>query len=355
MPLSWLTTPIVPPCPTHRAQAEQRQQQLTKPQGSLGRLETLAIELAALQHTQTPRINLPHIVIFAADHGIAAEGVSAFPQIVTQEMIRNFSRGGAAICVLAKQFGASLHVINLGTVDDMEALPGVFHLNIAPGTRNFAHEAAMSETMLTQALNAGKESVDQALQHSCDLFIAGEMGIANTTAATALSAILLDQDAAHMAGPGTGLNTTGVTHKVAVINNARRYHQLHARTAPLVLLQTVGGLEIAAITAALLRCGQKGLPALVDGYICSVAALLACTLQPELRPWLFFSHQSAEPGHRHILHALDAKPLLDLGLRLGEGSGAALALPLLQAACALHNTMVTFTEAAVSTAHALMK
>lgn len=355
MPLSWLTTPIVPPCPTHRAQAEQRQQQLTKPQGSLGRLETLAIELAALQHTDTPCIKSPHVVIFAADHGIAAEGVSAFPQIVTQEMIRNFSRGGAAICVLAKQFGASLHVINLGTVDDMEPLSGVFHLNIARGTRNFAHEAAMSETMLTQALNAGKESVDQAVQHGCDLFITGEMGIANTTAATALSAILLDQDAAHMTGPGTGLNATGVTHKVAVINNARRYHQLHARTAPLVLLQTVGGLEIAAITAALLRCGQKGLPALVDGYICSVAALLACTLQPELRPWLIFSHQSAEPGHRHILHALDTKPLLDLGLRLGEGSGAALALPLLQAACALHNTMATFAEAAVSTAHTLMK
>lgn len=346
MPTSWLNNPIHSLNLASAEQAGQRQEQLTKPPGSLGRLEELAITLATLQGNENPSIENPNIVVFAADHGIAEEGVSAFPQVVTGEMIRNFSRGGAAISVLANTLQAPLKVINLGTVHPIEDLPGVSHLNIAAGSANFAKESAMTDETLAQALQAGKEVVDKI--SATDLFIAGEMGIANTSSATALAAVLLNEDAALIAGPGTGLNPAGVQHKATVINAAIRKHGLSATSKPLEVLKTLGGLEIAAITGAYIRCAQKGIPVLVDGFISSVAALVASRLQVGSLAWMIFSHQSAEPGHSRILQAMDAKPLLNLGMRLGEGSGAAVALPLLQSACALHNGMATFAEAEVS-------
>lgn len=346
MPTSWLSNPIQNPNILSAEQASQRQQQLTKPPGSLGRLEELAINLAAMQGRENPSIENPNIVVFAADHGIAEEGVSAFPQVVTGEMIRNFSRGGAAISVLASALQAPLSVINLGTAHPIEDLPGVHHLNIAPGTANFAKESAMTDETLAQALQAGKEVIDS--MQTVDLFIAGEMGIANTSSATALVAVLLNEDATLIAGPGTGLNTEGVQHKATVIKAAIRKHGLTSSTRPLEVLKTLGGLEIAAMTGAYIRCAQKGIPVLVDGFISSVAALVASRLQAGSLAWMIFSHQSAESGHARILQAMDAKPLLSLGMRLGEGSGAAVALPLLQSACALHNGMATFAEAEVS-------
>lgn len=346
MPTSWLSNPIQNPNILSAEQASQRQEQLTKPPGSLGRLEELAINLAAMQGRENPSIENPNIVVFAADHGIAEEGVSAFPQVVTGEMIRNFSRGGAAISVLASALQAPLSVINLGTAHPIEDLPGVHHLNIAPGTANFAKESAMTDETLAQALQAGKEVIDS--MQTVDLFIAGEMGIANTSSATALVAVLLNEDATLIAGPGTGLNTEGVQHKATVINAAIRKHGLTSSTRPLEVLKTLGGLEIAAMTGAYIRCAQKGIPVLVDGFISSVAALVASRLQAGSLAWMIFSHQSAESGHARILQAMDAKPLLSLGMRLGEGSGAAVALPLLQSACALHNGMATFAEAEVS-------
>ncbi len=287
------------------------------------------------------------VTVFAGDHGVVAEGVSAYPQAVTGEMLRNFVRGGAAISVLARELGAGLEVVDLGTAVPLEALPGVRHLRLAAGTANFVEAPAMGAEQCLLALEAGRESVRRAEQAGSQLFIGGEMGIGNTTAAAAMACALLDAPASALVGPGTGLDASGVAHKTAVIERALALHGAH-RADPFETLRRLGGLEIAALAGAYLACAQKGMVALVDGYICSVAALCAVRLNPACRDWLLFAHSGAEPGHRHVLEALAAQPLLDLGLRLGEGSGAALAVPLLRQACALHAGMATFAEAAVS-------
>ena len=327
--------------------AEQLQQQLTKPAGSLGQLETLAVQLAGLQGRLKPSVNQLWIGIFAGDHGVVAEGVSAFPQEVTGQMLRNFVNGGAAISVLARQLQARLEVVDLGTVTPSLNLPGVRHLHLGPGTANFAHGPAMTAAQGAQALQAGRETVLRALAEGAELFIGGEMGIGNTTAASALACALLDCPVAHLTGPGTGLDTAGVSHKTQVIERALALHAAQ-RGDPLQTLFNLGGFEIAALVGAYLACAQEGLAVLVDGFICSVAALIAMRLNPACREWLLFGHRGAEPGHRHVLETLNAQPLLDLGLRLGEGSGAALAVPLLRLACDLHGQMATFAEAAVA-------
>ncbi len=330
-----------------RNKARERQQQLTKPAGSLGQLEHLAVELAAMQGSQRPQVEQLWISIFAGDHGVVAEGVSAFPQAVTGQMLRNFVSGGAAISVLAKQLGATLEVIDLGTALPLEPLPGVRHLHIGAGTENFAQGPAMSSPQLLLALGAGQASVQRAREAGSQLFIGGEMGIGNTTAATAMGCVLLECAALEMVGPGTGLDSAGVAHKAEVIELALELHR-PVISEPIDILQRLGGFEIAALSGAYLTCAQQGITALVDGFICSVAALLAVRLNPDCRNWLLFAHCGAEPGHQRVLKALQAEPLLDLGLRLGEGSGAALAVPLLQLACSLHNDMATFAEAAVA-------
>ena len=327
--------------------AEQLQQQLTKPAGSLGQLETLAVQLAGLQGRLKPSVNQLWIGIFAGDHGVVAEGVSAFPQEVTGQMLRNFVNGGAAISVLARQLQARLEVVDLGTVTPSLNLPGVRHLHLGPGTANFAHGPAMTAAQGAQALQAGRETVLRALAEGAELFIGGEMGIGNTTAASALACALLDCPVAHLTGPGTGLDTAGVSHKTQVIERALALHAAQ-RGDPLQTLFNLGGFEIAALVGAYLACAQEGLAVLVDGFICSVAALIAVRLNPACREWLLFGHRGAEPGHRHVLETLNAQPLLDLGLRLGEGSGAALAVPLLRLACDLHGQMATFAQAAVA-------
>ncbi|WP_445938678.1 nicotinate-nucleotide--dimethylbenzimidazole phosphoribosyltransferase [Pseudomonas sp.] len=330
-----------------RNKARERQQQLTKPAGSLGQLEHLAVELAAMQGSPRPQVEQLWISIFAGDHGVVAEGVSAFPQAVTGQMLRNFVSGGAAISVLAKQLDATLEVIDLGTTLPLEPLRGVHHLHLGAGTQNFAQGQAMSVTQLLQALDAGQASVQRAREAGSQLFIGGEMGIGNTTAATAMACVLLECAALEMVGPGTGLDSAGVAHKAEVIELALELHRPQI-SEPLDILQRLGGFEIAALSGAYLACAQQGITALVDGFICSVAALLAVHLNPDCRDWLLFAHNGAEPGHQRVLKALQAEPLLDLGLRLGEGSGAALAVPLLQLACSLHNDMATFAEAAVA-------
>ncbi|MDX9664728.1 nicotinate-nucleotide--dimethylbenzimidazole phosphoribosyltransferase [Pseudomonas sp. P5_152] len=327
--------------------AEQLQQQLTKPAGSLGQLETLAVQLAGLQGRLKPSVNQLWIGIFAGDHGVVAEGVSAFPQEVTGQMLRNFVNGGAAISVLARQLQARLEVVDLGTVTPSLNLPGVRHLHLGPGTANFARGPAMTPAQGAQALQAGRDTVLRALAEGAELFIGGEMGIGNTTAASALACALLDCPVAHLTGPGTGLDTAGVSHKTQVIERALALHAAQ-RGDPLQTLFNLGGFEIAALVGAYLACAQEGLAVLVDGFICSVAALIAVRLNPACREWLLFGHRGAEPGHRHVLQALNAQPLLELGLRLGEGSGAALAVPLLRLACDLHGQMATFAEAAVA-------
>lgn len=330
-----------------REQAFARQQQLTKPAGSLGRLEQVAVELAALQGQLKPSLDQVWISIFAGDHGVVAEGISAYPQEVTGQMLLNFVSGGAAISVLARQLDARLEVVDLGTVNLALDLPGVRHERIAAGTANFAKGPAMSEEQGVRALQAGRDSALRALAAGARLFIGGEMGIGNTTAASALACALLDCPASELSGPGTGLDAAGVRHKAEVIEAALRLHE-SAKGDPLQALLRVGGLEIAALAGAYLTCAQEGVAVLVDGFICSVAALLAVRLNPSCRSWLFFGHRGAEPGHRRVLEALKGEPLLELGLRLGEGSGAALAVPLLRLACDLHGQMATFAEAAVA-------
>jgi nicotinate-nucleotide--dimethylbenzimidazole phosphoribosyltransferase len=328
-------------------QALARQQQLTKPAGSLGQLEALAVQLAGLQGRVKPMLEQVWIAIFAGDHGVVAEGVSAYPQEVTGQMLHNFVSGGAAISVLAQQLTAQLEVIDLGTVTPSLNLPGVRHLNIAAGTANFVNGPAMTEAQGRLALQAGRDSARRALASGAQLFIGGEMGIGNTTAASALACALLDCPVSDLTGPGTGLDAQGISHKVAVIERALAVHAAQRGDA-LQTLFNLGGLEIAALVGAYLACAQDGIVVLVDGFICSVAALVATRLNPACREWLVFGHRGAEPGHRHVLHSLDAQPLLELGLRLGEGSGAALAVPLLRLACALHGQMATFAEAAVA-------
>jgi len=328
-------------------QARARQQQLTKPTGSLGQLEGLAVQLAGLQGRERPTLERVAITIFAGDHGVVEEGISAYPQAVTGQMLRNFVGGGAAISVLARQLQASLEVVDLGTIDLELALPGVHHLRLGAGTANFARQPAMTDAQLQAALAAGRDSALQAADQGAALFIGGEMGIGNTTAASALASTLLGCSARELSGPGTGLDAVGVRRKAEVIERALMLHGLRADD-PLQALACVGGFEIAALTGAYLACAQQGVAVLVDGFICSVAALVAVRLNPGCRPWLLFAHQGAEPGHRVLLEALDATPLLALGLRLGEGSGAALAVPLMRLACALHGQMATFAEAAVA-------
>ena len=344
----WLRVPAASPNSAARQAAAERQAVLTKPPGSLGMLETVAVRLAALQGTPHPHLERVWITIFAGDHGVAAEGVSAFPQAVTIEMIRNFARGGAAICVAARAIGAELEIINLGTALTLEPEAGVKDQILGPGTANFTLEPAMTEHQLAQALGAGRHAAERARLADCQLFIGGEMGIANTTAAAALGCALLSASPADLAGPGTGLDQRGIAHKAAVIQRALDHHAGHL-ASPLEALRRLGGFEIAALTGAYLASAHMGLPVLVDGFISSVAALVATRLQPDAADWMFFGHASAEPGHTAIVAALGVTPLLDLGMRLGEGSGAAAAVPLLRLACALHNEMATFAEAQVST------
>lgn len=348
-----LTAPVAPIDIAAKEAALTRQTQLTKPPGSLGRLEDIAVAFAGWQGTALPTLDHCRVRVFAADHGIAAEGVSAFPQAVTVEMIRNFAHGGAAISVLSRLHGADFRVVNMGTAYPLPEAdrnhPAIHHLQLAPGSANICTDPAMDCVLLVAALQAGADEIHQPEQDGTkpQLFIGGEMGIGNTATTAALTSALLDLPVETSVGSGTGVDSEGLVRKRAAVSRALALH-LPFCTSPLETLRRLGGLEIAALCGAYIAAAQQGIPSLVDGYICTVAALIACRINPGVRDWLLFAHRSREPGHGHLLDALDAQPLLDLGLRLGEGSGAATALPLLKMACALHRGMATFAEAGVS-------
>jgi len=348
MSAAWWQRPLAMPDAEARAAAVVRQARLTKPPGSLGRLEQLVARLAGMQGCERPRLERIWITVFAGDHGVAAEGVSAFPQAVTGEMLRNFASGGAAIAVLARELGAQLEVVDLGTVNDVGPIEGVRRARIAAATGNFCEGPAMTVDQLALALQAGADSVAAARAAGSQLYIGGEMGIGNTTAAAALAAALLRLPPERLVGAGTGVDARGVVHKAQVISRALALHA--GDHEAMEWLRRLAGFEIAALAGACIAAAQAGLPVLVDGFITSVAALAATQIQPGVADWLLFSHRSHENGHGAVLDALDAEPLLDLGLRLGEASGAALALPLLRLACALHAQMATFDEAGVSEA-----
>lgn len=346
--MNWTIPTIPSPNSATRHVALERQSRLTKPTGSLGRLESLAVQLAAMQDTPKPSVDKAWISVFAADHGIAEEGVSAFPQAVTRLMLRNFLQGGAAISVLARLLDAHLEVVDVGVVEALDDCSGLMLARAGNGTANFAKQAAMDETQLDIALSAGADSVLRAVEYGAEIFLGGEMGIGNTTSAAALACALLNALPNLFVGPGTGLNTAGVAHKCQVIARALHLHDGNL-CEPLEILRRLGGFEIAALSGAYLKAASLRLPSLVDGFICTAAALVAVCVQPACMDWLIFSHRSAEPGHGLLLDTLGAQPILDLCMRLGEGSGAAVALPILRAACALNNKMATFAEAEIPT------
>jgi nicotinate-nucleotide--dimethylbenzimidazole phosphoribosyltransferase len=331
----------------HREAALARQAQLTKPTGALGRLEQVAVDLAGLQRTEQPRAARVPIIVFAGDHGIVARGVSAYPQGVTIAMMANFASGGAAISVLARELGASLEVVDAGTLAQLP-LPGIVTDKPRCGSRDFSVEAALEPAELAFAFECGKRAMLRAEVGQPDILIIGEMGIGNTTTSAAIASALLGVSAEEVAGSGTGVDAAGRSRKARLIDTALVLHGLTGRgVAAEKVLRAVGGLEIAAICGAIIAATQRCIPILIDGFIVSVAALAAVRLNPSCQPFLLPSHQSAEQGHRLVLRALNVHPLVSLDLRLGEGSGAAIVLPLVRLACALHNGMATFAQANV--------
>ncbi|WP_284420666.1 MULTISPECIES: nicotinate-nucleotide--dimethylbenzimidazole phosphoribosyltransferase [unclassified Bradyrhizobium] len=343
----WISVDCAAPSEAHREVALARQAQLTKPLGALGRLEEVAVELAALQASDRPGAERVPVVLFAGDHGVAAQGVSAYPPEVTVQMMHNFAGGGAAISVLARSLGCPLEVVDVGTLAD-EPVRGVVVDKPRRGTRDFSVEPALTPEEVAFACEAGRRAVARQADHAPELVIFGEMGIGNTTAAAALAAALLSCAPADIVGSGTGLDADGRARKAAVIADALARHGLSSGAAVADIMAAVGGLEIIAMAGAIIAAAQRRWPVLIDGFIVSVAALAAVRLNPSCRPWLLFSHRSAERGHAVVLEALGARALIDLDLRLGEASGAATALPIIRLACALHNGMATFAEAAVS-------
>ncbi|NPA06045.1 MAG: nicotinate-nucleotide--dimethylbenzimidazole phosphoribosyltransferase [Chloroflexi bacterium] len=330
-------------------QARERQAQLTKPPGSLGRLEDLAVHLAGIQGTPQPRIREKVFLVMAGDHGVTAEGVSPYPSAVTAQMVLNFVHGGAAISVLARWHRARLWVVDVGVASDIPAHPQVWSMKVRAGTGNIAREPAMTRTEAEAALEAGAQAVARAAEAGMDVLVLGEMGIGNTTPATALAAVFTGHPVARLVGRGTGLDDAGLERKRRVIEQALALHQPDP-SDPVGVLARVGGLEIGALAGAMLAAAARRVPIVLDGFIATAAALLAHALAPRVRDYLIAGHRSAEGGHGLMLEALDLEPLLNLGMRLGEGSGAAVALAVVEAACRLHNEMATFAEAGVSQA-----
>ena len=341
--MDWIHEPCSRPNQQQLVQAQNHQLSLTKPPGSLGELERIACQFSAWQNRERPEMTKIRIRVFAGDHGVCAQNVSAFPQAVTTQMIANFCSGGAAISVLAEKLRANFLVVNLGTVEAGSYHPKLVNKPIAPGTYDFSSREAMSSEQLAAATRIGAEQVEEA-DH---LFVAGDMGIGNTTSAAAIYAAVLNEAPDACVGPGTGVDQQGVARKAEVIKTAFALHGSQLTDA-IGILRCVGGFEIAAMTGAYIRAAQLGVPILVDGYISTAAALAATQINPSVRDWMLFAHRSAEPAHIKALDYLNARPLLDLNMRLGEGSGAALAIPIIKDALLLHNNMATFESAGVS-------
>lgn len=320
--------------------------QLTKPLGSLGRLEEVAVELAAITGQSFPVVTPPGVIVFAADHGVAVEGVSAYPQEVTVQMVANMANGGAGINVFARQIDALERIVDVGVANEVAA-PGVIGRRIKAGTANMLREPAMSREEAERTLQVGSEAALEIIEAGAKVLIIGEVGIANTTASSAILAALTRADPDEIVGRGTGLDDTGWARKKQVVREAIALHRPDA-AEPIDVLAKVGGLEIGAMAGAILGAASKRIPVLLDGFIATVAALLAVRLCPSSADFLIAGHRSQEPGHAYVLNVLGKEPLLDLQLRLGEGTGAALAYPVLEAACRMIHEMATFASAGVS-------
>ena len=327
--------------------AQRRQGQLTKPRGSLGRLEELSIRLAGIRGQERPSLSQKAVITMAGDHGVVVEGVSAYPQEVTPQMVYNFLRGGAGINVLARHIGARVVVVDMGVAAPLESHPQLVFKKVAPGTRDMSKGPAMSGKQALHAVESGMEILEEELRKGLDIVGTGDMGIGNTTASSAIAAVFTGEPVERVTGRGTGLDEVGLARKVAVINRALSVNQ-PAPGDPLDVLSKVGGFEIGGLAGVMLGAAAHRIPVVIDGFISGAAALIACGLCPGLRDFLIASHVSAEPGHRVILRHLGLRPLLDLGMRLGEGTGACLGIFLCEAACRLLDEMATFGEAGVS-------
>ena len=346
-----LTRGITPPDESARAQARAHLDTLTKPLGSLGRLEDVVAQLVSIRREPLQLPMRKAVYVFAADHGITAEGVSAYPSTVTHQMVLNFLAGGAAINVLARLHGVDLHVVDMGVDAELDAAPGLLHRKVARGTANMLHGPAMTDEQLTQALLAGAALGREAAAHGFTLLAVGEMGIGNTTSASAITCALTGASPSLATGRGTGLDTPAHARKIAVIQAVLHKH-ITPQAAPsaIHILRCMGGLEIAGMVGMMLAGACCRLAIVVDGFISTAAATIAVALAPSVRGYLIAGHRSEEPGHTILLDLLQLEPLLKLQMRLGEGSGAVLAMPVVESAIALYAEMATFASAGVSEA-----
>jgi nicotinate-nucleotide--dimethylbenzimidazole phosphoribosyltransferase len=341
----------LPPVPAlderARVEALRRQDTLTKPPGSLGRIEELGVRLAAITGNSRPSVTLKSVIVMAADHGVTAEGVSAYPPQVTAQMVLNFLRGGAAINVLARQASARVAVVDIGVATDLPTHENLYARKIAAGTRNMAQGPAMTRAQAEAAVAVGMSIFELEYSKGVDLIATGDMGIGNTTAASAIVAAITGKPPASVTGRGTGIDDNTLERKVAVIERALSNNRPDPKDAFDVVAK-VGGLEIAGLAGAIIGAAARRVPVVVDGFVSGAAALIACGLIPAVKPYLFAGHLSVEKGHAITFEHLGLKPLLDLNLRLGEGTGAVLAFHLLEAAARIHSEMATFAEAKVS-------
>lgn len=328
------------------ARGRERQQRLTKPPGSLGRLEDLAVKVATVQRTTRPDVSRKAIVVAAGDHGVTAQGVSPYPKSVTAQMVANFAVGGAAINQLAACAGAELVVVDVGVDADLDDLPGVLSEKVARGTADLSTGPAMTREQTALAVDVGFRLAARLAEAGRLLIGTGEMGIGNTTSASAVVCSFTGLAVEAVVGPGTGLDAEGVSRKADVVRRALTLHAPDARD-PLSVLAAVGGLEIAALAGVVLGAAASGVCVVADGFISGAAALAALRMQPHAAGYLFASHLSAEPGHARVLEALGMRPVLELDMRLGEGTGAALAMMVIEAACCAMSGMATFDEAGV--------
>ena len=345
---------IAAPDPKWLKQARSHLDDLTKPLGSLGRLEDIAARFVAIRNGEIDGPLKKAAYVFAADHGIVAEGVSAYPKEVTRQMVLNFLQQGAAINVLANLHETELTIVDVGVDADFGDLPGLLHRKVRSGTRNMLHKPAMSEEEMLQALQVGLQLATGAQQKGQTLIAAGEMGIGNTTSASAITAVLTRQAPAAVTGAGAGLEKSAQDHKVRVVDAILRKHFAEnlsaSQVSPLEVLRCVGGLEIAAMVGLVLGAARYRIPIVTDGFISTAAAALAYAVEPRVKDYLFAGHRSEEPGHRFLLEYLRLDPILTLNMRLGEGTGAVLAMPIIESALRLYTEMATFASAGVSEA-----
>jgi nicotinate-nucleotide--dimethylbenzimidazole phosphoribosyltransferase len=327
--------------------ARARQDTLTKPRRSLGRLEELSIQLAGIKADPFPSVKHKAIIVMAADHGVALEGVSAYPSDVTAQMVLNFLRGGAAINVLARQAEARVTVVDIGVAADFEPMLGLIQHKIMYGTRNLAQGPAMTREEAAQAVQVGVDVFSDEAARGVDIVATGDMGIGNTTPSSAIVAALTGISVARVVGRGTGIDDQGLERKIRVIEQALAVNQPDANDA-MDVLHKVGGLEIAGLAGVMIAAASQRIPVVVDGFISTAAAMIAVALAPRVRDYLISAHQSVEIGHREMLKYLNLNPLLDLNLRLGEGTGAVLAFHLIEASARILCEMATFDEAGVS-------